>query len=61
MMSALRGALDDPDVLARTREAYALLDALVDAAPNDPRVAEAARALAEAIRRTLKILTGKGS
>lgn len=57
MMSALRGALDDPDVLARTREAYAL----VDAAPNDPRVAETARALAEAIRRTLKILTGEGS
>lgn len=61
MMSALRGALDDPDVLARTREAYALLDALVDAATDDPRVAEAARALAQAIRRTLKILTGKGS
>ncbi|EST23874.1 MerR family transcriptional regulator [Streptomyces roseochromogenus] len=46
MVSALRGALDDPDVLARTREAYALLDTLVDAAPDDPRVAEAARALA---------------
>jgi hypothetical protein len=49
LLAALRGALDDPDTLARTREAYALLDALADAAPDDPRVAEAARILAGCI------------
>ncbi|MFB7510576.1 MerR family transcriptional regulator [Streptomyces broussonetiae] len=93
MTSALRGFLDDPDAMARTHEVYALVDALADAEPDDPRVAEAARALAacvprgllpaeppdtdhavlralyadfapaqaEAIRRTLKILTEEGS
>ncbi|MEV6111667.1 MerR family transcriptional regulator [Streptomyces sp. NPDC052109] len=49
MMSALRGALDDPDALARAREVYALLDALADAEADDPRVAEAARALAACV------------
>ncbi|MEU8028949.1 MerR family transcriptional regulator [Streptomyces sp. NPDC049099] len=49
LLSALRGALDDPDTLARTREAYALLDALAEAGPDDPRVAEAARTLAGCI------------
>ncbi|MFF4396025.1 MerR family transcriptional regulator [Streptomyces sp. NPDC001480] len=46
MFTALRGALGSPDVLARAQEAYALLDQLADAEPGDPRVAEAARALA---------------
>ncbi|MFF8727657.1 MerR family transcriptional regulator [Streptomyces sp. NPDC015171] len=46
LLSVLRGALDDPDTVARTREAYALLDALADAAPDDPRVERAARMLA---------------
>lgn len=49
LASALRGVLDDPDTLARTREVYALLDALADATPDDPRVAEAARTLAGCI------------
>ncbi|WEO97735.1 MerR family transcriptional regulator [Streptomyces sp. FXJ1.172] len=53
MMSALRGVLDDPETLARTREAYALLDALADAAPDDPRVAEAARTIAACVPREL--------
>ncbi|MFF5011780.1 MerR family transcriptional regulator [Streptomyces sp. NPDC001165] len=46
LLSALRGALDGPDALARAQEAYALLDALADAAPDDPRVEQAARTLA---------------
>ncbi|MGW5426160.1 MerR family transcriptional regulator [Streptomyces sp. NPDC004059] len=49
LMSALRGALDGPDALARAREVYALLDALADADPDDPRVARAARALADCV------------
>ncbi|MGW3172003.1 MerR family transcriptional regulator [Streptomyces sp. NPDC001153] len=49
LMSALRGALDTPGALARAREVYALLDALADAEPDDPRVGEAARALADCV------------
>ncbi|MFD7403485.1 MerR family transcriptional regulator [Streptomyces sp. NPDC059866] len=47
LMGALRGALDSPAAVARAHEAYALLDALAEAAPNDPRVDEAAQALAD--------------
>ncbi|MBL1081027.1 MerR family transcriptional regulator [Streptomyces actinomycinicus] len=93
LLTALRGALDDPDTVTRAREAYALLDALADAGPDDPRVARAARMLAdcvppdlltggpidldhallralyadfapaqaEAVRRTLEILSGEGA
>ncbi|WP_369388857.1 MerR family transcriptional regulator [Streptomyces sp. CG1] len=53
LLAALRGALDDPDVLTRTREAYALLDALENAAPDDPRMERAARTLAGCIPRGL--------
>ncbi|MFF5531334.1 MerR family transcriptional regulator [Streptomyces cinerochromogenes] len=49
LLSALRGALDDPDAVARARQAYALLDALADASPDDPRVERAARALADCV------------
>ncbi|MGW2642509.1 MerR family transcriptional regulator [Streptomyces sp. NPDC001348] len=49
LFTALRGALGSPDVLARAQEAYALLDRLEDAERDDPRVAEAARALAACI------------
>ncbi len=35
--------------MARADEAYALLDALAEAEPDDPRVADAARALADCI------------
>jgi DNA-binding transcriptional MerR regulator len=47
LLGALRGALDSPAAVARTHEAYALLDALAGAAPDDPRVEEAAQALAD--------------
>ncbi|OLZ69378.1 MerR family transcriptional regulator [Streptomyces sp. IMTB 2501] len=53
LLAALRGALGDPDVLARTREAYALLDVLENAEPDDPRVERAARTLAGCIPRGL--------
>ncbi|MEU6065826.1 MerR family transcriptional regulator [Streptomyces sp. NPDC047082] len=53
MLSALRGLMDDPDALARAQEAYALLDGLADADPDDPRVAKAARSLAACIPRDL--------
>ncbi|MFE1880498.1 MerR family transcriptional regulator [Streptomyces diastatochromogenes] len=49
LLSALRGTLDGPDALARAQEAYALLDALADAAPDDPRVERAARTLADLV------------
>ncbi|MEU7410892.1 MerR family transcriptional regulator [Streptomyces sp. NPDC042638] len=56
LLSALRGALEDPDMVARTREAYALLDALADASPDDPRVKQAARTLADCV--PAGVLTG---
>ncbi|MFI1163083.1 MerR family transcriptional regulator [Streptomyces sp. NPDC020801] len=46
LMNALSSAFAAPDAAARAQEAYALLDALADAGPDDPRVAEAARAIA---------------
>ncbi|MGW1542658.1 MerR family transcriptional regulator [Streptomyces sp. NPDC002309] len=46
LLAAVGGALTGPDAVARAHEAYALLDALVEAATDDPRVEEAARALA---------------
>lgn len=53
LMSLWSGALGSPDAVARTHDAYALLDALADAEPDDPRVTEAARLLAELIPREL--------
>lgn len=90
MAALLTAALSGPDAVARAHEAYALLDALAEAGPDDPRIDEAARVLAglipsdllpeaaldhdssflrafyadfapaqaEAIRRTLRLLTG---
>ncbi|MEV5434493.1 MerR family transcriptional regulator [Streptomyces sp. NPDC052682] len=53
-MTALLGeALRRPGGVERAREAYALLDALADAGPGDPRVDEAARALAGCVPRAL--------
>ncbi|MFI6032863.1 MerR family transcriptional regulator [Streptomyces sp. NPDC051315] len=45
LLTALSGTLGSPDAVARAREAYALLDRLADADPDDPRVEEAARSL----------------
>ncbi|GAA2235877.1 MerR family transcriptional regulator [Streptomyces nogalater] len=49
LSAVLRGFLDDPDTVARVREAYALLDALDGVDPGDPRVERTARALAACV------------
>ncbi|MFF9404169.1 MerR family transcriptional regulator [Streptomyces anandii] len=46
---ALGDAFSAPDAAARAREAYAMLDALADADPGDPRVGEAARVIAQCV------------
>ncbi|MEU9155696.1 MerR family transcriptional regulator [Streptomyces sp. NPDC048417] len=51
-LMSLAGAIaGSPQATARVHEAYALLDALADADLGDPRVAEAARVLADCIPR----------
>ena len=45
LRAALGSAFGDPGAVERAREAYALLDALADATPDDPRVDEAVRAV----------------
>ncbi|MFC9638455.1 MerR family transcriptional regulator [Streptomyces mirabilis] len=52
LMAALGSAFETPAAVARAHEVYALLDALADADPydaDDPRVDEAARALADCL------------
>ncbi|MBV1938204.1 MerR family transcriptional regulator [Streptomyces sp. BV286] len=49
LLSALRTAADVPGAAERTHRAYGLLDDLADADAADPRVEEAARALAECL------------
>ncbi|AXL88333.1 MerR family transcriptional regulator [Streptomyces sp. CB09001] len=49
MLTTLRGAFESPEAVARAHQAYALLDELADAGADDPRVAGAARALADCI------------
>ncbi|MFF8776321.1 MerR family transcriptional regulator [Streptomyces sp. NPDC015140] len=49
LVASLRGALGSPEAVARAHRAYALLDELVDVGAGDPRVAEAAGVLAEAM------------
>ncbi|MFD5946752.1 MerR family transcriptional regulator [Streptomyces collinus] len=49
MVSSIGEALGSPEAVARAGEAYALLDALSGAKPDDPRVEEAARVLAGCI------------
>ncbi|MFJ4083510.1 MerR family transcriptional regulator [Streptomyces iakyrus] len=49
MVSSIGEALGSPEAVARAGDAYALLDALEGADPGDPRVDEAARALADCI------------
>ncbi|MFE1775191.1 MerR family transcriptional regulator [Streptomyces sp. NPDC059008] len=49
VVALLQEATSTPGAMERTYEVYGLLDALATAAPDDPRVAQAARALAECI------------
>ncbi|QUW82364.1 MerR family transcriptional regulator [Streptomyces mirabilis] len=49
LMAALGSAFETPAAVARAHEVYALLDALADADPDDPRVDEAARVLADCL------------
>lgn len=49
LVASLRGALGSPEAVARAHRVYALLDELVDVGADDPRVAEAAGVLAEAM------------
>ncbi|MFH8466078.1 MerR family transcriptional regulator [Streptomyces sp. NPDC017991] len=49
LLSALRAVADVPGALERTHAAYTLLDELADADPADPRVEEAAHALADCL------------
>ncbi|MEV5598316.1 MerR family transcriptional regulator [Streptomyces sp. NPDC052496] len=49
VMSVMSEALTSPGAMERAYEVYALLDGLAAAAPGDPRVEEAARALAASI------------
>ncbi|WP_055533729.1 MerR family transcriptional regulator [Streptomyces graminilatus] len=53
MMAALGGAFATPEAVARAHEVYVLLDVLVDAGIDDPRVGEAAHALAGCLPREL--------
>jgi DNA-binding transcriptional MerR regulator len=54
IMDLVGSAVATPDAVARAHEAYALLDALADTEhPVDPRVDEAARALAVCVPATL--------
>ena len=46
LVASVGEALGSPRAVARAGEAYALLDALADAEPDDPRVEEAALTLA---------------
>ncbi|GAA1430701.1 MerR family transcriptional regulator [Streptomyces thermospinosisporus] len=49
LVGVLTGALSTPEAVERAADAYALLDALAEAEPDDPRVEEAARQLAACV------------
>ncbi|MFD7320980.1 MerR family transcriptional regulator [Streptomyces sp. NPDC059875] len=53
LMSAMRTMTEDPQAVARAHDVYARLDALADADADDPRVTEAAQALADCLPDTL--------
>jgi DNA-binding transcriptional MerR regulator len=53
LLAAVGAVVRSPESVARADEAYALLDALADANPDDPRVEAAARRLAECTPREL--------
>ncbi|MEU9703740.1 MerR family transcriptional regulator [Streptomyces sp. NPDC047981] len=47
LIGAMRTMTEDPEAVARAHDVYARLDALADATPDDPRVAETGQALAD--------------
>ncbi|MGW2561775.1 MerR family transcriptional regulator [Streptomyces sp. NPDC001514] len=47
LLGAMRRMTETPGAAERAYEVYGMLDALADAAPDDPRVGEAAQALAD--------------
>ncbi|MEI5524389.1 MerR family transcriptional regulator [Streptomyces brasiliscabiei] len=49
MLASLESMMAAPGAVERAHEAYALLDALADVEPDDPRVEEAARVLADLV------------
>ncbi|MFD7440779.1 MerR family transcriptional regulator [Streptomyces sp. NPDC059909] len=49
MLGAMRRMTEAPGAAERAYEVYGMLDALADAGPDDPRVAEAAKALADSM------------
>lgn len=53
MTALMADAFAGPEKVAKAHEAYALLDALAEADPDDPRVDDAARILADLIPRDL--------
>ncbi|MCX5523699.1 MerR family transcriptional regulator [Streptomyces bobili] len=53
LMAAVSAVAESPETVTMANEAYALLDALADAAPDDPRVERAARRLAACTPRSL--------
>ena len=53
LLSAVGAVVQSPESVALANEAYALLDALADADPDDPQVETAARKLAECTPREL--------
>ncbi|MGW2520813.1 MerR family transcriptional regulator [Streptomyces sp. NPDC001617] len=53
LLGLMREALTSPEAVARAVRAYGLLDELTDADPADPRVEEAAHALAACLPRDL--------
>ncbi|MFE9438029.1 MerR family transcriptional regulator [Streptomyces sp. NPDC006602] len=58
LIGLVGSAFATPDGAERAHAAYALLDALADADPADPRVDEAARALADCLPRELMPTAG---
>ncbi|MFF7180790.1 MerR family transcriptional regulator [Streptomyces sp. NPDC008121] len=60
LIGAMRAMTEDPLIVARAHEVYARLDALADADADDPRVAEAGRALADILPDTLAAQIGDG-
>ncbi|MCT4352955.1 MerR family transcriptional regulator [Streptomyces sp. Je 1-79] len=59
LIGAMRTMTTDPQAVARAHDVYARLDALADAGVDDPRVAEAGRALADCLPDSLGVQIGE--